>query len=139
MTKFWDGHIYLVVEKLKATGNQPGIIHHWKSIVQEWANKEETADAASVRHMLPLWQERPFYTAAELAPIMPALAMVLGANNISRGHMPRVMSPARLKSALKHARLPHHEVEKTTYFIVEYTHRIRDMIPLIEEFHYAHR
>ena len=130
--------IEMVVKKMKATGNQPGVVHHWKAIVQQWANREHTPDAASVRAMLPLWQERPFYTAAELAPILPALIMALGVPTFS-GRIPSAMSPARLATALKVARLPHHQVEGTTYFMVEYTHRIDDMIPMIEEFHYAQR
>lgn len=133
-----DPVIGRVVSKLKATGNQPGVVRHWKAMVQRWADREGTPDAAAVRAMLPLWQDRAFYTAAELAPIMPALAAALGATTFN-GRLMSVMSPARLCTALKVARLPHHQVEGVTYFMVEHTHWIEEMIPIIEEFHYAQR
>lgn len=133
---FWDGPIFKVVKKMKASGNQPGVLRHWKVVVQAWADRETTADAAAVRHMLQFWQDRPFYTAAELAPLMPALAAALDALSPTGGLFP-VMGPARLSNSLRMAGLPHHQVEKTIYFMVEFTHRMEDMLPMIEEFHYA--
>lgn len=134
--KFWNGPIYQVVRKMKASGNQPGIVHHWKAMVQAWADREESADAAAVRAMLPLWQERPFYTAAELAPIMPGLAAALCVATPTGAFMP-VMSPARLSNHLRMAGLPHHQIGNKLYFLVEHTHRMDEIIPMIEEFHNA--
>ena len=134
---FYQGPVYKVVEKMKASGNQPGVIRHWKSMVAHWAEHTNSPDAEAVKAMLPLWQERPFYTSAELAPMMPALAVALGVQSFS-GRMPAVMSPKLLAHCLAVSRLPFLMVDGTQYFIVEQTHRAEDMRPMIEEFHHAH-
>lgn len=133
---FWKGPIYRVVEKMKASGNQPGVIEYWRAMLEAWANSSKSADAEAVRAWLPLWQARPFYTAAELAPVMPALAVALGVHEFT-GRMPPQMSPRRLAIALEVSRLPYVYVQGTQYFVVEQTHRAKELRPMIEEYHNA--
>jgi len=78
---FWQGDTYAIIKALKANGNRPGLIQQWKDAVEDWAALPENVanpDAKAVRAWLPLWQPRPFYTAAELVPIWPALAIAIG-------------------------------------------------------------
>ena len=64
---------------MHATASHAGIIRLWQAKVSEWAKSmPPTPDKQAVLAWLPLWQNRPFYTAAELAPIFPALALALG-------------------------------------------------------------
>jgi hypothetical protein len=93
-----------IIAMMKATGNRPGIIAQWKGAVEDWARKQVgNADAEAVKTWLPLWQPRPFYTAEELAPMWPALAIATGYTN----HWPNVLkSAARLENELDFHRLP---------------------------------
>jgi hypothetical protein len=109
-----------IIEMMKATGNRPGVIAQWKAEVADWAQKYRTnPDAASVNAWLPLWQPRPFYTAEELAPMWPALAIATGFTN----RWPQVLKSARrLENELDFCGLPRlgHRYQK--YFIVERIH-----------------
>lgn len=75
---YWKGETHHIVQMMKATGNQPGIIQRWKDCVEEWARTARCPDADAVNALLPAWQVRPFYTAEELAPLWPALAIATG-------------------------------------------------------------
>lgn len=75
---YWRGETAHIVAAMRATGNKPGIIAQWKASMEEWASRAQGADAEAVKAMLPLWQVRPFYTAEELAPLWPALAIATG-------------------------------------------------------------
>ncbi len=75
---FWQSDTYKIVKAMKATGNQIGLIEQWKRSVEAWAATATGPDAEAVKAWLPLWQTRSFYTAAELAPIFPMLALALG-------------------------------------------------------------
>lgn len=84
-----------IIQAMKATGNRPGVIAQWKELVADWAGDTlrydpKQSDAAAVKAWLPLWQPRPFYTAEELAPMWPALAIATGFTN---------KWPATIKSA----------------------------------------
>jgi hypothetical protein len=127
MNEFYDSAVYKIIKHMQSTGNKEGVIAQWKSIVKEWAyiNAHNNRDAAALCAWLPMWQVRPFYTATELAPIFPALALALG--YIQK--MPEVPDgPALLENRLKFGRLPcicmRHPmtgiVEK--FFIVERLH-----------------
>jgi hypothetical protein len=109
-----------IIEMMKATGNRAGVIAQWKGAVADWAQKDRTnPDAASVNAWLPLWQPRPFYTAEELAPMWPALAIATGFTN----RWPAVVKSARrLENELDFCGLPRlgHGYQK--YFIVERIH-----------------
>lgn len=118
---FWNGPIAGVVKKMKATGNRPGVIAEWKALVETWAQHTNTADADSVKSMLPFWQPRAIYSAAELAPMFPALAIALGVQTFN-GRMPPAMSPARLANALEFAGLPCRTIDGQRYFAVERLH-----------------
>lgn len=131
-----NSETYRIVRKMVESGNQPGVIQLWKNMVEHWAVRSTSPDAISVQAWLPAWQARPFYTARELAPIFPALAIALGVTKFM-GRLPRQKSPAMLARELEFARLPFHEISGVKYFIVEQTHRIDAMIPMIEEFHNA--
>lgn len=110
---------YFIIQAMKATGNQPGIIAKWKDAVAAWAQMNRTdADAASVNAWLPLWQPRPFYTADELAPMWPALAIATGFTT----RWPNVLKSARrLEFELDYHRLPRLPYAKK-YFICERIH-----------------
>lgn len=112
---------YHIIEMMKATGNSPGVIARWKDAVAEWARKNYPADpnAAAVNAWLPLWQPRAIYTAEELAPMWPALAIATGFTN----HWPAVLKSARrLEHELLFYGLPHRSFGGQNYFAVEQLH-----------------
>ncbi len=111
---------YHIIQMLKATGNQVGVIEQWKGIVAEWARKNITnLDAQAVEAWLPHWQSRPLLTAEELAPMWPALAIATGFTN----RWPLVPKSAkRLEHELLFYGLPHRTIEGRRYFAVEQLH-----------------
>lgn len=122
MNAFWKSDTYRIVEKMKATGNQPGLIQLWKNMVAYWAEHNSGPDAQAIKDFLPLWQVRPYYTAAEMAPIFPMLAIALGLRERPEAQK----SPARLANELKMARLPHFVRDGVTYFVVEQFGRTKE-------------
>lgn len=114
---FWEGETYAIVKAMRRTGNQPGIIARWKDAVADWAELHRMfPEAAAVNAWLPHWQPRPFYTAEELAPLWPALAIAVG-HTI---RWPAVLkSPRRLEFELDYAGLPHFGIDGRKYYIVE--------------------
>lgn len=120
MTDFWKGETYAIVQAMKAAGNRAGVIAEWKERVAEWAeSRPADRDAAAAKAWLPLWQTRPFYTADELAPMWPALAIAIGHTT----YWPTVLkSPRRLEFELDYAGLPHAEISGKKYYIVERVH-----------------
>lgn len=121
MTNFWKSETAAIVRAMKATGNRPGVIAAWKETVAEWAQMLRTdPNAAAVNAWLPHWQPRPFYTADELAPMWPALAIAVGHTK----HWPPVLKSARrLEFELDFAGLPHFEIDGRKYYVVEQIHR----------------
>lgn len=114
---------YHIVEMMKATGNRPGVIAQWKEAVAEWAQKYRTdPDAAAVNAWLPHWQPRAIYTAEELAPMWPALAIATGFTNRWPSGQIGVKSASRLARELVEARLPYVDLPDGRYFIVERIH-----------------
>jgi hypothetical protein len=125
--RFWQGDTYAIIKALKANGNRPGLIQQWKDAVEDWSALPENVanpDAKAVRAWLPLWRPRPFYTAAELSPIWPALAIAIG-------YTMRVLpqkGARRLEHELDYGglpRLPPYSMvgaEPIRYFIVERIH-----------------
>lgn len=109
-----------IIRMMKATGNRPGVIAQWKGLVGEWAAKDYgNPDAASVRSWLPHWQPRPFYTADELAPLWPALAIATGFTN----RWPAVPKSARrLEFELDFCGLPHFRMHGQKYYVAERLH-----------------
>jgi hypothetical protein len=108
---------------MKRSGNRPGVIAEWKDAVERWADLPENLsnkDAAAVRAWLPAWQPRPFYTAAELAPMWPALAIAVGATM----RLAHPKSAMRLTNELDFGGLPRVVVDHgpSNYFIVERIH-----------------
>lgn len=133
MNAFWTGDTYRIVQKIKAGGNQPGVIQLWKNMVEHWALKATGPDAEAVKAFLPLWQARPFYTAAELAPIFPVLAVALGL----RERPASEKSAARLAVELDYAQLPRLNSgngDLGIYFIVERVHYWRERVVGVQEF-----
>lgn len=133
MSTFWESDTYAIIKAMKRNGNRPGLIAEWKDAVERWAMLPENvrnADAAAVRAWLPAWQPRPFYTATELAPMWPALAVAVGATM----KLPHVKSPMRLANELDFGGLPrvrvdygikdvaHFKVHPRDFFIVERIH-----------------
>lgn len=113
---------YHIIQAMKATGNRPGIIAQWKEAVAGWAQMNRTdPNAAAVNAWLPLWQPRPFYTAEELAPMWPALAIATGYTD----RWPAVLKSARrLENELDYYGLPRLTFCRK-YFIVERIHHWR--------------
>lgn len=119
--EFWKGETWAIIKAMRARGNQPGLIADWKDSVRLWAeNNPRDPNAAAALSWLPLWQVRPFYTAEELAPMWPALAIVVGHTT----HWPSVLKSARrLEFELDYAGLPRLEFPTLRqYFIVERIH-----------------
>lgn len=141
---FWKSPTYKIVQAILATGNGEGVVAQWKASVEAWANSQpDTKDKAGVRAWLPLWQARPFYTAAELAPILPALFVALG----HREQFRPARSPLRVENRLRFFRLPILQnadgqdtfVHPVTgrygrFFVVEKCHRWRNVALTQEEF-----
>lgn len=120
MTIFKGDETYRIIQAMKATGNRPGIVAQWKDAVATWAQMHRTdPDAAAVNAWLPAWQPRPLYTAEELAPMWPALAIATGVAE----HWPTVLkSPMRLAHELDFHGLPHFEIRGQKYYVVEQIH-----------------
>lgn len=118
--QFWKGETAAIVKAMKATGNRPGVIAEWKEKVAQWAQMHRTdPNAAAVNAWLPLWQPRPFYTAEELAPMWPALAIAVGHTT----HWPPIPKSAkRLEFELDYAGLPFRFSMGRKYYIVERIH-----------------
>lgn len=124
--EFRQTDTYKIVERMKATGNRPGIIAIWKDGLATWANapaQQRNVDAAAVRAWLPHWQVRPFYTAAELAPLWPMIALAIGV----RDRLPNVVrSVGRLEQELKWSGLPFHDIRGQRYYATECLHHWRE-------------
>jgi hypothetical protein len=115
---------YRIVQAMKATGNQPGVIAQWKKLVEQWAaNEVNNPEAVAVRAWLPMWQVRNHYSARELVPIWPVLSIVLGLAT----RMEHLKSPARLENELDFARLPHFEKNGEKYYYVEQIHLYKNV------------
>jgi hypothetical protein len=116
---YWKGETHHIIQAMKATGNRPGIIAQWKEDVAAWAQMNRTdPNAAAVNAWLPLWQPRPFYTADELAPLWPALAIATGFTE----RWPAVLKSARrLAHELDYYGLPRLNYFRQ-YFICERLH-----------------
>lgn len=121
-TDFYKSDTYLIVRKMKDTGNRAGVVLLWKNMVEDWAQRHPGPDADAVLAWLPLWQVRPFYTANELAPMWPALAVALGL----RTKFPPIRSANRLENELIFAGLPYRFILDRRYFAVERVHYWRD-------------
>lgn len=143
MNSFWKSDTYAVIKAMKATGNRPGVIAEWIVRAGAWASANDGPDAVAVRAWLPLWQVRPFYSAAELAPIFPVLAWMLG----GKDRLPPTMSPERLAFQLDYGGLPRLEKpdlsthyrnpvtgQTARYYIVEEIHRWSKQPVTQEEF-----
>lgn len=120
---------YRLVKIMRSTGNRSSVVDLWKKKVSEWAeNNPKSLDARAVADMLPLWQVRPFYTASELAPLLPSLFVATG---LKTNPGPSI-GPATTKNILLKAGLPMlgqgafyaHPItgQLDQYFIVERIH-----------------
>lgn len=117
--RHWKSETAHVIAMMRATGNRPGVIADWKSLVAEWAARTQGPDAEAVNAWLPQWQSRPFYTARELAPLWPALAIATGYTS----RWPAVLKSAkRLEHELDFYGLPHFEMGGQKYYVVERLH-----------------
>lgn len=115
---------YKIVQVMKATGNRPGIIAQWKSQVEQWVIDHPAApEAAALNVWLPLWQVRNHYSARELVPIWPVLALVLGVTT----RLDHEKSAKRLEHELDFARLPHFENNGEKYYYVEQLHLYKNI------------
>lgn len=130
---FWEDETYAIVKAMRATGNQEGVVARWKKSVEQWALNVvmvNDPNAVAARAWLPMWQVRPFYTAEELAPMWPALAITIGGFPGAYSRVPR--SAKRLEFELDYAGLPrlgnypeigaYLPLDYRKYFIVERLH-----------------
>ena len=129
--EFWSGPVWPVANAMMRSGNQPGIIKQWVASAYQWALDNRGPDAGAIKAWVPHFQPRPFYTAAELTPMWPALVAAMGLpfRNVN-------YSPGRLANALDYAKLPllirddggvwfrdpARPGEESTYYIVEQVH-----------------
>jgi len=117
--QFWKGETHAIVKAMKVKGYKDGIIADWKNQVAAWAQDSPTdPNAVAAKAWLPLWQVRAFYTAGELAPLWPALAIAVGYAN----KWPQALKSARrLEYELDFAGLPRLSQSENLrkYFIVE--------------------
>lgn len=109
MSDFWQSDTYRIVRKMQASGNMPGIVQLWAQHVYWWAKGARGPDADAVLAWFPQWQIRDLYTAAELSPIFPVLAVALGLRERPEAQK----SPFRLANELKMAMLPHRIIDLT--------------------------
>lgn len=118
-----------LVSWMRARGNRTGAVTEWIKNLTAWAeNQPSTVDTRALRAMLPLWQVRPVYTAAELAPLLPTLYVVAGIRKVPG----QAIGPATAKNILLKAGLPMlgsgarfaHPItgQLDQYFIVERLH-----------------
>lgn len=115
---------YHIVNAMRRAGNY-GVIARWKDSVARWAEmNSENADAAAVLAWLPFWQVRAFYTAEELAPMWPALAIATGYTDKWPVRQSLIKSPAQLANELDFHRLPR-VPGYPRYFICERFHHWR--------------
>lgn len=122
---FWTGDTYAIVKAMRACGNRLGLITEWKDAVERWANLPEymnLPDAVAVRAWLPSWRVRPFYTATELAPLWPMLALAVGWSD----RPPPIRSPRRLEFELDYALLPYVISNGRKFYVVEQFHKWKD-------------
>jgi hypothetical protein len=108
MNDFWKSDTARIRQNDEGhAATEPGLVQHWleaAASVMQWARSvRRDRMRKRSRRGCRLWQPRPFYTAAELAPIFPMLAVALGL----RARPEPQKSPARLANELRMARLPH--------------------------------
>lgn len=124
MKEFWTGPTYAVIKGMKAAGNQPGMVARWIATVTKWADDHAgLADAAALKAWLPHWQARDIYSAEELAPIFPALAIAF----TDARTPPLEKSPKRLAHELIFGGLPHRVIDGKDYFAVARLHYWKEM------------
>jgi hypothetical protein len=123
MTYWKGGETYHIIQAMKATGNQPGVIAKWKEAVAAWAQMHRTdPDAAAVNAWLPLWQPRQIYSSDELAPMWPALSIATAFTQ----RWPSVLKSAkRLEFELEFHGLPSRTIDGHKFFAVERLHHWR--------------
>ena len=117
-----------IVAQMRAQGNQPGLVRILKMEIAKWAMqnpRHRHADAVSA--WLPYLKARKFYTAAELVPLFPVLALTMGFQPIL---LPQ-KSSARLSNELKFANLP---VLKNANGSQTFLHPLQHRPPLQEFF-----
>lgn len=115
---------YQIVQAMKATGNKAGVIAQWKAQIEQWVqNNPDAPEAAALRAWLPLWQVRDYYSARELVPIWPVLAVVLGLAT----RLEHLKSARRLEYELDFTRLPHFEKDGEKYYYVEKIHLYKNV------------
>lgn len=121
---------YIVVREILSRGNQPGLIAEWFAGMKAWADANPGNDAAALRVWLDIVKARPFYTAAELCDIWPALILSLG---LTKRLNPKP-TPNRLHNVLFFHGLPLvKNADGTnffpghgTFFVVEHCHKWRE-------------
>jgi hypothetical protein len=117
-----------IVAQMRAQGNQPGLVRILKMEIARWAMKNPRhRHADGVTAWLPYLKPRKFYTAAELVPLFPVLALTMGFEPIL---MPQ-KSSARLSNELKFANLP---VLKNANGTQTFLHPLQHRHPLQEFF-----
>ncbi len=129
--EIWRSPTYFIVKLMKATGNRPGFIAQWKDHMTEWAAVNAGPDAQALKAWLPHFQVRPFYTATELAPILPALALVMRAS----AKLTEQKSAERVRHELEFVGLPYLRHGQHDLYINPQTHRLEKYF-IVERIHY---
>jgi hypothetical protein len=124
-TAFWKGgETYHIIQAMKATGNQPGIIAQWKESVAAWAQMHRTdADAAAVNAWLPLVATAAVLHGRGIGALWPALGIATGFTN----RWPACSNRRRLEFELDFHGLPRLRYFPE-YFICERIHHWRNAL-----------
>lgn len=116
---YFSGPTYAVIKGMRAAGNQPGMVARWIATAAQWADDHTgLADAAAIKAWLPHWQSRDLYTAEELAPLFPVLAIAFTDERTP----PPKKSAKRLEFELKFGGLPYRKIDRKIYFAVARLH-----------------
>jgi hypothetical protein len=121
---------YEICNLILRRGNKPGIITEWFAGMKAWAEVNPGKDAEALRLWLDVVKPRPFYTAAELCGLWPALTLSLGLAKT----MLAKPTPNRLHNVLQFHGLPilknvdgsNYFKGYGSYFIVERPHYWKD-------------
>tara|TARA_R110002020_G_scaffold298310_1_gene514172 strand:+ start:145 stop:597 length:453 start_codon:yes stop_codon:yes gene_type:complete len=143
MSELQKRAIWRIVNSIERLGNKPGILRQWIAGALKWADDNPGRDAQAIRDWVTHWQMRPFYTATELAPLIPALGVAFG---ITDKPMPQ-FGVKRLANMLDFAGLPKlknirgdcdfkhpYRCQFEEFYIVEQVHFWKDRELTQEEF-----
>lgn len=121
-----------IVRKMLLTGNQPGMVRQWIDAALKWADENPGAQASAIRDWTAYVHVRPFYTALELTPLIPALGVGFAVTETPMAQM----SAKRLANLLDFYRLPKlvNSESDTSFFRHPYRRELEEFY-IVEQLH----